>query len=102
MLQHASLKLEFWAEAVHTAIYLINLSPSKAIKLHVPQAVWLRTQLNYNGLCIFGFEAYAHIPREKKDKASAPLEKVHLSRLWDRRQLRLLTLGPRAQKANQK
>ena len=40
MLQHSGLKLEFWAEALQMGIYLINLSPSKEIKLEVSQALW--------------------------------------------------------------
>ena len=40
MLQHSRLKLEFWVKALPTTIYLINLSPSKAIKIEVPHALW--------------------------------------------------------------
>ena len=70
MLQHLSLKLEFQAEVVQTTMYLINLWPLKAIKLQVPQALCSDTQPNYNQLRIFGCEAYAFIPREKRTKLS--------------------------------
>ena len=33
MLQYSGLKLEFWANTLQMTIYLINLSPSKAIRL---------------------------------------------------------------------
>ena len=36
MLSQSGLSHEFWAEAVNTAIYLINLSPSKAINFLTP------------------------------------------------------------------
>ena len=68
MLQQAGLKLEFWAEALQTAVYLINLAPSRAIRLEVPQALWSGKQPTYDRLCIFGCEAYAFIPREKRTK----------------------------------
>ena len=40
MLQHSGLKLELWAETLQTAIHLIHLPPSKAIRLEVPEALW--------------------------------------------------------------
>mgnify|MGYP002776780872 CR=1 FL=1 len=70
MLQHSGLKLEFWAEALQTVVYLINLSSSKAIKLEVSQALWSRKEPTYGRLRIFGCEAYAFIPREKRTKLS--------------------------------
>mgnify|MGYP006889264855 CR=1 FL=1 len=47
---------------------MINLSPSKAIKLEVPQALWSRKELTYDRLRIFRCEAYAFIPRKKRTK----------------------------------
>ena len=49
-------------------IYLINLSPSKAIKLVVPQALLSDKQRTYDRICICGYETYAFIPREKRTK----------------------------------
>ena len=70
MLQHSRLKLEFWAKALQTTVYLIKLSPSKEIKLEVLQPLWSRKELTYDRLHIFGCEAYAFIPREKRTKLS--------------------------------
>eukprot|EP00253_Pinus_taeda_P010978 PITA_10978 len=40
MLSGAGLGLEFWAEAVDTACYLVNMSPSSALEDKNPQEVW--------------------------------------------------------------
>ena len=60
--------MEFWAEALETAVSLINLSPSKAIRLEVPQALWSGKEPTYDKLHIFRCEAYAFIPRDKRTK----------------------------------
>ena len=52
MLQQDGIKLEFWAKALQMVVYLINLSPSKAIRLKLPQALWSCKQLIYDKLCI--------------------------------------------------
>ena len=68
ILQQAELKLEFWAEALQMAVYLINLESSREIRLEVPQALWSGKQPTYDRLRIFGCEAYAFIPRDKRTK----------------------------------
>ena len=70
MLQHSGQKLEFWAEALQVAIYLINLSSSKAFRLVVPHVLWLGKEPTYDRLHIFGCEAYAFIPLERRTKLS--------------------------------
>eukprot|EP00253_Pinus_taeda_P009596 PITA_09596 len=40
MLSGAELGQEFWAEAVDTACYLVNRSPSSALEDKTPQEVW--------------------------------------------------------------
>ncbi|KAL6337934.1 hypothetical protein AAG906_005399 [Vitis piasezkii] len=56
----AGLSKKFWAEAVNTAAYLVNRSPSTAIDFKTPQEVWSGKPSNYSGLKIFGCPAYAH------------------------------------------
>ena len=60
ILQQFGLKLDF--------VYLINLSPSNVIRFKVPQAQWSGKQLTYDKVRIFGCEAYALIPRDKRTK----------------------------------
>ncbi|KAI4328696.1 hypothetical protein L6164_021031 [Bauhinia variegata] len=60
------------AEAVNTASYLVNRSPSTAIDCKTPQEVWYGTPSDYSGLRIFGYPTYAHVnngklePRKKE------------------------------------
>ena len=70
MLQQAGLKLEFWAMALQTVVYLIKLAQSRAIRLEVPQALWSGKQLTYDRLRIFGCEGYVFIPRDKRTKVA--------------------------------
>lgn len=60
----------FWAEAINTACYLVNRSPSTAIELKTPEEVWSGSPANYSNLRIFGCPAYAHV-NEGKLKARA-------------------------------
>ncbi len=57
MLQHAKLKTELWAEALQTVVYVINMAPSRAVGLQVPQALWFWKTPRYDRLRIFICEA---------------------------------------------
>ncbi|KAL2634371.1 hypothetical protein R1flu_005850 [Riccia fluitans] len=48
---------EFWAEAVNTAAYLVNLSPCSAIRLKTPFELWHKWVPNYSKLRVFGCDA---------------------------------------------
>ncbi len=65
MLSNASLPKQFWAEAVSTACYLINRSPSYAIDKKTPIEVWSGSPANYSDLRVFGCTAYAHVDNGK-------------------------------------
>ena len=59
MLQHSGLSNGFWAEALLTAIHIINMSPSRPLGLQTPQQLRTGSKPNYDKLRIFGCEAYA-------------------------------------------
>ena len=65
MLSCAGLGQEFWAEAVDTARYLINRSPSSALEDKTPQEVWTGKKPSLSHLRVFGCDAYVHVPKEK-------------------------------------
>ena len=54
MLSHAKLPRSFWAEAMRTAVDLINLSPSAPLLGDVPQRVWIGKNATYDHLKVFG------------------------------------------------
>lgn len=70
MLMNANLSKDFWAEAVSTAAYLINRSPSSAINNKSPEEVWSGHSPNYSHLRIFGCTAYAHVSQGKLEPRS--------------------------------
>ncbi|KAH9684673.1 DNA (cytosine-5)-methyltransferase 1B [Citrus sinensis] len=65
MLLNANLSKGFWAEAVTTAAYLINRSPSSALGFKTPQELWSGKPPDLTNLRIFGCPAYAHIKQGK-------------------------------------
>ena len=68
MLSNSGLDKKFWVEAVRTACYLINRSPTTALDRGIPEEVWIGKNLNYYHLKILGCEAFVHIPKENRTK----------------------------------
>ncbi len=68
MLHDAGLGKEFWAEAVATANYLKNLSPTKAVKNSTPHEAWHKEKPDLGHLRTFGCAAYMHEPKELRTK----------------------------------
>jgi len=62
---NVALPKSFWAEAVNTAVYLVNRSPSIAVDLKIPKEVWSSQPVNYSNLKIFSCSAYAHVSNGK-------------------------------------
>ena len=65
MLSHAGLPQSLWAEAVTTACYLVNRSPSTAIECKTPEEVWSGKPPQYDHLRLFGCPAYVHVRQNK-------------------------------------
>ena len=65
MLHGAGLGQEFWVEAVNTACYLVNRSPSSALEDKTPQEVWTGKKPSLSHLRVVGCDAYVHVPKEK-------------------------------------
>eukprot|EP00253_Pinus_taeda_P024046 PITA_24046 len=75
MLSGAGLGQEFWVEAVETACYLVNRSPSSSLEDKTPQEVWTGKKPSLSHLRVFGCDAYVHVPREKRTKLDSKFEK---------------------------
>lgn len=61
----AGLPKEFWAEALSTAVFLVNRSPSTSIECKTQEEVWSGKPADYSTLRIFGCPAYAHVRTDK-------------------------------------
>lgn len=60
MLDESGLPKVFLAEAVNTAMYLINRTPSAAIHNEIPEEVWSNTVPQFDHLKKFGCVCYHH------------------------------------------
>ena len=68
MLAEAKLARKFWAEAVSTAVYLRNRSPTSAVKGMTPYESLTGEKPAVSNLRVFGCLAYAHIPKDERQK----------------------------------
>ena len=68
MLQHSGMSDSFWAEALLTAVHIINMSPRRPLGLKIPQEIWTGSKPSYDKLKIFGCEAYTLIPKDDREK----------------------------------
>ena len=75
MLFGASLPHAFWAEALSTAVYLRNRSPTKAVQGMTPYEAWIGEKPVVKHLRVFGCNAYAHVPKEERGKLDSKAKK---------------------------
>ena len=68
MLIDAHLPHKFWAEALSTAVYLRNRSPTKAVEEKTPYEAWSGDRPNVKHLRLFECIAYALVPKDERKK----------------------------------
>lgn len=68
MLHDSKLPKAYWGEAVNTAIYLKNVTPTQALNNKIPDELWYEKPIDLSHLRVFGCEAHALIPKEKRTK----------------------------------
>lgn len=68
MLSSAKLPKCYWGEAMSTACYLINRSPTYALDCETPEMVWSGKDASYSHLKVFGCKAFVHVPKEQRSK----------------------------------
>ena len=78
MLADSKLPHRFWAEALSTAVYLRNRSPTKALEGITPYEAWSGTKPDVSSLRIFGCSAYAHVPKAERRKLDSKAGKCVL------------------------
>ena len=77
MLSGAGIGQEFWAEAVGTACYLVNRSPSSALDDKTPQEVLTGKEPSFTHIKVFVFDAYIHVPKKNRSKLDKKAEKCN-------------------------
>ena len=68
MLKEKGLPNTFWAEAVYTAVYILNRCPTKFVKDKTPIEAWNEKKPSAKHLRVFGSLCYIHIPNMKRHK----------------------------------
>ena len=68
MLLDAKLPQCFWAEAISTATYLRNRSPTSAVDGMTPHQAWYGRKPGVEHLRVFGGAAYTHVPKDERRK----------------------------------
>lgn len=75
LLVESGLDKRFWGEAVSTANYLLNITPSSVIE-GTPFERWWGKQPDYTMIRVFGSQAYVHVPDEKRRKLDVKARKL--------------------------
>ena len=65
---HVGFPLQFWVDAVNTAIYLINRGTSSALDGGIPEEAWTGKEIKYSFFRTFGCEAFVHIDKDDRTR----------------------------------
>ena len=71
MLSYSSLPVSFWGYALETAMYILNLVPSKSVP-KTPTELWSGRKPSLNHIRIWG--TLAHVLNQKSDKMDSRIE----------------------------
>lgn len=66
MLLQANLLIGYWAEAINTANYILNLLPTSTLQGKTPHEMWTGRKPSIHHLRVFGAPTYAHIHDSKR------------------------------------
>ena len=75
MIQSKRLSPHFQDTAINCANYILNNTPTKALKNITPKEACSLIKLDVSHFCVFGSEAWAHIPNEKHKALEPKSEK---------------------------
>ena len=76
MMSHAALPTNFWAEAINTAVYLRNRSPTKSLEGVTPYECLFHQKPDVSHLKVFGCLAFLHIPDKLCKKFDEKCQRV--------------------------
>jgi hypothetical protein len=75
MIQSKGLTLKYWAEAINCPNYIVNRTPTKALKNITPEEAWSKLKSTVSHFHVFGSVPWAHIPDEKRKTLQPKSEK---------------------------
>jgi transposase InsO family protein len=75
IIQSKGLSLLYWAEAINCANYILNCTPTKALKNITPEQASTKIKPDVSHFRVFGSIAWAHIPDEKRKALKPKSEK---------------------------
>ncbi|TXG46600.1 hypothetical protein EZV62_027900 [Acer yangbiense] len=68
LMAEKKLPKNFWAEAVYTAVYLLNKLPTRAVQGKTPIEAWSGVKPSAKHLKVFGSICYSHVADAKRSK----------------------------------
>lgn len=74
MLLESGLNKNLWAEAINTAVFVINRTGPSRIKNKTPYELWWNKEYDINNLHIFGSRVSIHVPDQKRLKFDSKAE----------------------------
>ena len=77
MLYAKDMPTYLWAEAVNSAVYLLNRTPPQALNT-TPYELWTGKKPTLDHVRTFGSIAYMHVPQEKRTKLEKKSKKMIL------------------------
>ena len=69
---------KLWAEAVNTAVYILNRTGPTKVPDKTPYELWMGKQVPIDHVKIFGTECFVHVPKQKRQKLDAKSVKGYL------------------------
>lgn len=74
---HAGLPPTFWADAVSTAVYLLNRGPSVPLDCGLPEEAWSGKEVKFSHLKTFGCLSYVLVDSDDRSKLEAKSKKCY-------------------------
>lgn len=75
MLHSGNIEVKFWAEEICTIVYILNRTPTKVVLIITPEEACSGRKPTISHFRVFGYNAYAHIPNERRKKHERKSEK---------------------------
>ncbi|GKD09674.1 retrovirus-related pol polyprotein from transposon TNT 1-94 [Tanacetum coccineum] len=83
MLKQKGMPNSFWAEGVATAVYILNISPTKAVWDQTPYEAWIGNKPSVSHLRVFGCICYVLLTGERHKLDGKSQKHVFIDASWN-------------------